>query len=63
MSNYFLWYHAVYTRLDILQAQYSEGLPMLLMGCLALLTGTVSLTLPETLNKPLPETLAELELR
>ena len=43
------------------QASTSAILPMLLMGALALLTGLLSLTLPETLNKPLPETLAELE--
>lgn len=34
---------------------------MLLMGGLALGTGFLTLTLPETLNERLPETLTELE--
>lgn len=47
--------------LFFLQAQYSDTLPMLLIGGLSLVGGFTSLSLPETLNKPLPETLAELE--
>jgi len=43
-----------------LQAQYNEGLPMLLMGCIAVLTGISSFSLPETLDQPLTETLEEL---
>lgn len=45
----------------IIQAQYSHSIPMLLMGILALGTGLLSLTLPETLNKPMPDTLKDLE--
>ena len=44
-----------------LQEQYSDVFPMLVVGGLAVIGGTVSLSLPETLNQPLPETVAELE--
>ena len=44
-----------------LQASYYEGLPMALMGCLAVATGVLGLALPETLNQPMPETLQGLE--
>ncbi len=45
------------------QADYNAGgLPMLILGVLGALSGLLSLYLPETLNKPMPETLNELEL-
>ena len=43
------------------QGGYSEGVPMLIMGGLATGAGLLSLTLPETLNQPMPETLSDLE--
>ena len=43
------------------QGGYSEGVPMLIMGGLAMGAGLLSLTLPETLNQPMPETLSDLE--
>jgi hypothetical protein len=44
-----------------LQGNYSEGVPMLMMGGLATGAGLLSLTLPETLNQPMPETLSDLD--
>lgn len=44
-----------------MQASYSEGLPMIIMGGVATGAGLLSLTLPETLNQPMPETLADLD--
>ena len=38
-----------------------HGLPMLVMGGLVVCVGLLSLKLPETLDKPMPETLQELE--
>ena len=46
-----------------MQGQYSDVFPMLVMTVLSVMGGVVSLSLPETLNQPLPETLAELEVK
>ena len=43
------------------QAQYGDGVPMILMGTLGLVVSVIGLSLPETLNQHLPETLAEVE--
>lgn len=42
-----------------LLARYSTSLPLLLMGGLALLSGTMSLQFPETLNTQLPDTVEQ----
>ena len=47
--------------LSLCQGYYSEGLPMMIMGGLATGAGLLSLTLPETLNQPMPETLKDLD--
>ena len=46
-----------------MQGQYSDVFPMLVMTILSVMGGVISLSLPETLNQPLPETLAELEVK
>ena len=43
-----------------MQGQYSDSTPMLVMAMLSVVGGVISLSLPETLDQPLPETLAEL---
>ena len=37
------------------------SLPMLIMGCMGVGAGMLSITLPETADKPMLETLADLE--
>ncbi len=44
-----------------MQSHYDAGFPMLILGVLGIFSGFLSLSLPETLNKPMPETLYELE--
>lgn len=43
------------------QGNYSVGLPLLVMGFVPLITGLLSLLLPETKGKSLPDTLQELK--
>ena len=47
-------------QLSYLQDQYIAGLYMMLMGFLAAVTGVLCLSLPETLNTVLPDTIQEL---
>ena len=42
-----------------LQGIYSRPLPMMIFGMCSFSAGLLSLVLPETLNKPLPESLEE----
>ena len=42
------------------QGNYSAGLPLIVMGLVPLITGLLSILLPETKGKPLPDTLQEL---
>ena len=44
-----------------MQSSLGAGVPMSLMGVLGLVAGFFTLSLPETLNQPLPETLAQLD--
>lgn len=46
----------------LLSDNWGASVPMLIMGTMAVTAGLVSVALPETLNKPLPETLADLDL-
>jgi len=41
------------------QADYWRPLPLILIGALAFSAGILSLLLPETLNKKLPETIED----
>ena len=43
-----------------LQNNWSLGLPLIVMGVLPMVSGLMSLLLPETKGKPLPDTLHEL---
>ena len=43
------------------QDKWGASVPMLVMGTVATAAGALSSVLPETMNKPLPETLAELD--
>ncbi len=52
--------HATVFRYSI-QSQYNEGLPMLVIGVTAIVASVLGMSLPETLNQPMPETLADLE--
>ena len=45
----------------LFKASHGAGLPMLVLGVAGTLAGLLSLTLPETLDQPMPETLRELE--
>lgn len=45
--------------LKTLQGIYSRPLPMMIFGMCSFSAGLLSLVLPETLNKPLPESLEE----
>ena len=48
--------------LIFVQGDHWRPLPLLIYGALALSGGVLSLMLPETLNKKLPDTIAEGEL-
>lgn len=56
-----LWFSHSTAFLVLVQSEYDVGLPMLVLGGLGTLTGLLSFMLPETLDQPMPETLAELE--
>jgi len=43
------------------QAKYASWVPGIVFSALALVTGVLALVLPETLNRPLPETVKEVE--
>ena len=58
--NYYM-HNVLITQLISLQAQYGASLPMLFLGVTALSVGFVTLSLPETLNRPLPETLKDID--
>jgi MFS family permease len=51
----------VISPLILLLSSVSLGMPMLVMGSLGLLAGFLTLSLPETLDQPLPETLSDLD--
>jgi MFS transporter, OCT family, solute carrier family 22 (organic cation transporter), member 4/5 len=46
-------------KFNFLQADYWRPLPLLVIGILALSAGLMSLMLPETLNRKLPETIED----
>eukprot|EP00731_Ephydatia_muelleri_P027780 Em0019g653a len=48
--------------LILLTDKWGAPVPMLVMGTMALVAGSLSSLLPETLNTPLPETLEELDI-
>ena len=43
------------------QSNYGVGLPLMVMGVVPLITGLLSLLLPETKGKSLPDTLQQLK--
>jgi len=43
------------------QAKHASWVPGIVFSALALVTGVLALVLPETLNRPLPETVKEVE--
>lgn len=45
----------------LISGNFGVAFPMLVFGLLTVTAGLLSLTLPETLNKKLPETLADAE--
>ena len=49
----------IFFSLKTLQGIYSRPLPMMIFGMCSFSAGLLSLVLPETLNKPLPESLEE----
>ena len=46
---------------SILQGAIQPGIPAIIFGIVATLAGLLSLMLPETLNKKMPESVAEVE--
>jgi len=50
-----------YIAAHVLQGKYASWIPDIVFSTLAVVTGVLALLLPETLNRPLPETVKDVQ--